>query len=261
MAVSPDEVFSPDDFVCEPYPGSYELCGCVFFRNECGRRILPQDRGRKAGGAVGIGMFEDGDIDSRPLQRGQPLPGYRGLDKIWVQDVEGLAHQQSHRAGKTPYGTAEILCQVPGRPVGGWIGGGPYRFWYGDKPRPIWSNWWIGNVMLGMGRLDISGESYHALLRAARMRLLACFVLFMILVAGLGWSTQGSMDRALLARVNAEYEALVVRGLIGQRSGGVAQKPRMLNTYVGDAVAPVSQGKSAPIVLPQSPHMATPDAH
>jgi hypothetical protein len=153
---------------------------------------------------------------------------------------------------------AEFVRQ--GKP-NGWIGGGPYRFWYGDKPRPIWSNWWIGNVMLGMGRLDISGESYHALLRAARMRLLACFVLFMILVAGLGWSTQGSMDRALLARVKAEYEALVVRGLIGQRSGGVAQKPRMLNTYVGDAVAPVSQGKSAPIVLPQSPHMATPDAH
>jgi hypothetical protein len=100
----------------------------------------------------------------------------------------------------------------------------------------------------------------------ARMRLLACFVLFLILVAGLGWSTRGSMDRALLARINAEYEALVARGGIGERSGGeAAQKAGMLNIYVGDTAAmrnaPVSQGKSAPIVLPQGPHMATPDAH
>jgi len=93
------------------------------------------------------------------------------------------------------------------------------------------------------------------------MRLLACLVLFLILVAGLGWYTQGSMDRAMLARINGEYDALVARGLIGRSSGGEAQKPRMLNTYVGDAVAPVSQGKSAPIVLPLGPRMATPDAH
>gem|GEM_PF-4160127 len=143
----------------------------------------------------------------------------------------------------------------------GWIGGGPYRLWFGDRPRPLRSNWWIDNVLFGLGRLDISGESYRALLRMARMRLLACLVLFLILVAGLGWYTQGSMDRAMLARINGEYDALVARGLIGRSSGGEAQKPRMLNTYVGDAVAPVSQGKSAPIVLPLGPRMATPDAH
>ena len=146
----------------------------------------------------------------------------------------------------------------------GWEGGDMYRFWYDDRPRPLGTDWWIGNVILGIGRLDIPGESYRALLRMARMRLLACFVLFMILVMGLGWFTRGSTDRALLARINAEYEALVARGLIGQRSGAT-QKPEMLNTYVGDTTtardAPVSHGNSAPIVLPQGPHMAMPDAH
>lgn len=139
----------------------------------------------------------------------------------------------------------------------GWVGRGPYRLLYGDKPRPIYSNWWVGNAILGLGGLGISGEGYRALLRAARVQLLACFVLFMILVAGLGWSTRGSMDQALLARVNAEYEALLARGDIGEHA-----RPKMLNTYVGDGAALVSQGGSRTIVLPQGPHMAPPpDAH
>jgi GH24 family phage-related lysozyme (muramidase) len=78
----PDAVFTPDDLVRWLYPGSHKLGGFVVFRRECGPRILPQDRGGEAGRAIGRGVLGDGNVDSCPLQRGQPLSGYRRLDQI-----------------------------------------------------------------------------------------------------------------------------------------------------------------------------------
>ena len=52
---------------------------------------------------------------------------------------------------------------------------------------------WISRVVLGIRRLDIQDKDYRALLWMARRRLLVCLVLFVALVIGLGWFTQGTM--------------------------------------------------------------------
>jgi hypothetical protein len=64
--------------------------------------------------------------------------------------------------------------------------------WYHGNPRPLLFFGWISGVVFGLRELDLPDDGYRALLRMARMRLLACFVLFMILVMGLGWFTRGS---------------------------------------------------------------------
>jgi hypothetical protein len=58
---------------------------------------------------------------------------------------------------------------------------------------PRYLIFWISRVVLGTKSLNIADADYRALLRAARMRLLACLILFVIFLIGLGWVTQGTM--------------------------------------------------------------------
>jgi len=77
------------------------------------------------------------------------------------------------------------------RKPGGWENGLLDGSWYDGNPRPLFSYWWISNVIFGLRELDIAGDGYRALLWTARFRLLICLVLFMIFLIGLGWFTRG----------------------------------------------------------------------
>ena len=65
--------------------------------------------------------------------------------------------------------------------------------WYEGNPRPLFTYWWISFVVMGARGLDVPGDEYRKLLRTARMRLLICFILFVIFLIGLGWFTRGTM--------------------------------------------------------------------